>query len=69
MREIIKQINPRVFNVKEIKISKFRKIKVGESHVNYLLEINKKNIMKKNTGVSVFENGKITINNCTKHLD
>jgi len=26
-------------------------------------------IKNKNTGVSVFENGKFTIINCTKHLD
>jgi len=29
----------------------------------------KKNLIKKNTGVSIFENGKFTIINCAKHLD
>lgn len=29
----------------------------------------KKNLIKKNTGVSIFENGKFTITNCVKHLD
>ncbi len=42
IKNIIKQLNPKLFGVKEIKINSFRKLGIGEGNLNYILKINNK---------------------------
>ena len=42
LKEIIKQLNPKIFEIDEIKINSFEKLGIGEGNLNYIFKINNK---------------------------